>query len=824
MDNGDITSLSEAAARPDTASRSDAAPHPPAGPDAASRRVTLPVPVTGMSCASCALNVEKALRTSPGVRAASVNYADASALVEYDPAGTTPAALRAAVRGIGYDLVLPESSDGDGADGAFDPDAPDVSKGDPARIAGIRRAEARALRNRMLWAIGLSIPQVVLSMTGAGSPFLLWALATPVVLFFGWPFFRHGWQMALHRTAGMDTLVALSTGCAYAWSVFNTLDPGYLRSRGLPADVYFEAASVVIAFILLGKWLEDRAKASASEAIRKLMGLQPSTVLRVAPDGSTHEIPLSHVYPGDVLLIRPGDRIPVDGAVEPGAAGPGAANSGVAPPDGAARRDAEDPGVAPPGGAVLAAVGYVDESTLTGEPVPVAKAPGDALFAGTLNQKSGFRMRAGRVGKDTLLAGIIRRVREAQGSKAPVQRLVDKVAAVFVPSVIGVALVAFAAWWLIGGAAALPHALVAFVTVLVIACPCALGLATPTALMVGLGQGAGAGIFIKDAASLERLRTVGAVVLDKTGTLTEGRPRVEETHWFTPGTPQLQAILYSLERGSEHPLAEAICNALSASVEGAVKAEPILLPLGNLVAQPGSGISATFVRATYRVGNLRWLRAEGIDTSNAEGWVRQREAHARTVVCFAKDQTVLAALSLYDRIKPGAPEAIAGLRAHGLSVHLLTGDNESTAAAIAQESGIKLYKAGLLPNDKSQYIRDLQAAGERVAMAGDGINDAEALATADVGIAMGNGTDIAMDVAGMTLVNAGLDRIPAAIRLSEQTYGTVRQNLWFAFVYNVIGIPLAACLVLNPMIAGAAMALSSITVVGNSLRLKRIKL
>lgn len=811
MENGDISSLSDLAGRAvasaDAAAGPDLEARPSAGsgPETAARRATLPVPVTGMSCASCALNVEKALRSSPGVRAASVNYADASALVEYDPSTVTPAALRATVKGIGYDLILPSGADGrldPAADGAFGADAPDASMPDPARVAAIRRAEARALRNRMLWAIGLSIPQVALSMTGTGSPYLLWALATPVVLFFGWPFFRHGWQMALHRTAGMDTLVALSTGCAYAWSVFNTLHPGYLRSRGLPADVYFEAASVVIAFILLGKWLEDRAKASASEAICKLMGLQPSTVLRVSPDGTTHEIPLSAVHPGDVLLIRPGDRIPVDGAVEPGEGHTGAALLGEA----------------------RWAVGYVDESTLTGEPVPVAKAPGDALFAGTLNQKNGFRMRADRVGKDTILAGIIRRVREAQGSKAPVQRLVDKVAAVFVPSVIGVALIAFAAWWIIGGAAALPHALVAFVTVLVIACPCALGLATPTALMVGLGQGAGAGIFIKDAASLERLRTVRAVVLDKTGTLTEGRPRVEETRWFTPGTPQLTAILYSLERGSEHPLAEAICNALSVSADGAAKAEPILMPLANLVAQPGSGVSATFVRSTYRIGNLRWLRLEGVDTTVADAWVRERESQARTVVCFARDQTVLAALSLYDRIKPGAPEAIAELRAHGLSVHLLTGDNESTAAAIAQEAGIKLYKSGLHPKDKSDYIKELQAQGQKVAMAGDGINDAEALATADVGIAMGNGTDIAMDVAGMTLVNAGLDRIPAAIRLSEQTYGTVRQNLWFAFVYNVIGIPLAACLVLNPMIAGAAMALSSITVVGNSLRLKRIKL
>ena len=739
----------------------------------------MPVPVTGMSCASCALNVERALQRQPGVRQAAVNYADASALVEYDPAATSPQALREAVRGVGYDLLLPAAAD----------------PMDPARVDAARRAESQALRTRMFWAVGLSIPQVIISMAAPGlpyAPYILWALATPVVLVFGWPFFRHGWQMARHRTAGMDTLVALSTGCAYAWSVFNTLYPGYLLTRGLPADVYFEAASVVIAFILLGKWLEDRAKASASDSIRRLMALRPSTVLLAEKDGSTREVSLAAVHSGDHLRIRPGERIAVDGQVSAGES-------------------------------------YIDESTLSGEPVPVPKHEGDPVYAGTLNQRGSFLMRADKVGADTLLAGIIRHVREAQGSKAPVQRLVDKVAAVFVPAVIGIALLSFCLWWVFGGASAIPHAFLAFVTVLVIACPCALGLATPTALMVGIGKGASAGIFVKDAASLERLRTIRVLVLDKTGTLTEGRPRVEALHWFSEASLQVKALLYSLERASEHPLGGAICAALEAE-------ELPLLSLKDLRAVTGSGIEGRFVHSVYRVGNLRWLRSLGVSVpAGVADWVALEEGRARTVVCYAKDDEVLAGIVLYDRLRPGAREAIADLKARGIEVYLLTGDNEATALAIAEEAGIigegalaaSPVRAGLLPADKSAFVRSLQERGLVVAMAGDGINDAEALALADVGIAMGSGTDIAMDVAGITLVNARLDRIPAALDLSAGTFRAIGQNLGFAFVYNVLGIPLAAGVLypafgylLNPMIAGAAMALSSITVVGNSLRLK----
>ncbi|TDX01941.1 heavy metal translocating P-type ATPase [Dinghuibacter silviterrae] len=824
----------------------------------------LPVPVTGMSCASCAINVERALQRQPGVRSASVNYADASALVEYEPSVIGPEALRAAVRGVGYDLLLPESasaaaagtvgaapSAGPAADparraanapaaswadpdsaaaarratdapaaswadpGSADPGSADPARAtapgraaaapaaswadpdsvDPARIAAARRAETRAVRNRMMGALALSAPQVLISMAFPQLPYthyILWALATPVVLVWGWPFFRHGWQMLMHRTAGMDTLVALSTGCAYAWSVFNTLDPGYLRSKGLPADVYFEAASVVIAFILLGRWIEDRAKTTASDAIRKLMELQPSVVLLETPDGATREVPLHNIHPGDLLRVRPGERIAVDGAIDAGES-------------------------------------YIDESTLSGEPLPVAKHEGDPVWAGTLNRQGSFRMRAGKVGRDTLLAGIIRHVREAQGSKAPVQRLVDKVAAVFVPSVIGIAVLAFIVWWVSGS---LPQAILAFVTVLVIACPCALGLATPTALMVGVGKGASIGVFVKDATSLERLRNIQALVLDKTGTLTEGKPQVAALRWFAGDNVQARALLYSLERSSEHPLGGAICAALeggggaaaSGTAPGPVPAALPLLPLQGITSVPGAGIEGTFVRSVYRVGNLRWLRISGVAvTQEVEAWAAAQESAARTVVVFAKDGSVLAGIALHDRLRPGAREAVADLTARGIAVHLLTGDNAATAAVIAREAGIASYEAGLLPGDKTAFVRGLQGRGLVVGMAGDGINDAEALAAADVGIAMGSGTDIAMDVAGMTLVNARPDRIPAALDLSKYTFRAIRQNLIFAFVYNVIGIPLAAGAFgfqLNPMIAGAAMAMSSITVVGNSLRLK----
>jgi P-type Cu2+ transporter len=744
--------------------------------------IETPFPVTGMSCASCAVRVEKTLKGTKGVEAAAVNLADGSALVKYDPATTSPLELRKVVKEAGYDLLIPAQDAASGSDADEDL---------AARADAARQAYKRNLKVRMIWALSLSVPLVLIGMSGltrAWVPYLSWILATPVVLVLGRSFFIHAWQQARHRSAGMDTLVAISTGFAYVYSVFNTLFPSYFLSHALPADVYFEAASVVIAFILLGKWLEAKATGVASDSIRKLMGLQPETVLVELADGQTRESSIREVLEGDRILVRPGERIAVDGIV-------------------------------------LSGDTYLDESMLSGEPLAVVKAPGDLVYAGTLNQQNPFRMRADKVGKDTVLSGIIRRVRQAQGSKAPVQEWVDKIAAIFVPIVLGIALLTFITWWWLGGPSGLAHGLLCFITVLVIACPCALGLATPTALMVGIGKGADLGIFIKDASSLERLREVTDLILDKTGTITQGRASVREWCWYSPATIQTEAILYSLERASGHPLAQAICSALE---EG--RSLP-LMPLEDLTSVVGKGVEGRFVRTPYRVGHSRWLKELGIPFSDEQDrWQASSEAQGETVVFFTKGMDVLVGIALKDPLREGTNAVIADITRRGVQVHLLTGDNEAAAARVASEAGIGLVKGAMLPQDKAAYIRALQARGRMVAMAGDGINDAEALAVADVSIAMGSGTDIAMDVAGMTLVKAHPDRIPLAMDLSSDTFKAIRQNLGFASVYNLIGIPIAAGalypawgLLLHPMIAGAAMALSSVTVVTNSLRLRRAR-
>ena len=761
--------------------------------------VKRPFPVTGMTCASCALNVERTLQRQPGVVGASVNFADRSALVEYRPALVSPRSLKDAVKHTGYDLLIPE-----GKNSREDADV------DPSVVEAAHAAETHRLKVRTIWAIALALPQVLIGMGGMYglalpyAPYILWILATPVVVVFGGPFYISAWKQARHRSAGMDTLVAISTGAAYLLSAAGLLFPRYLPGGG----GYFESASVVIAFILLGKWLEDRAKASAGTAIRGLMALQPGTVTVDEGAGGLKEVPLAAVSKGQLVLVRPGERIAVDGIIASGSS-------------------------------------YVDESMLTGEPISVARKEGDTVYAGTLNKDGAFRFHATGVGKDTLLAGIIRNVRAAQGSKAPVQRLVDKVAGVFVPVVIGIALLSFGTWWLLGGEAVLSKAFLSFVSVLVIACPCALGLATPMAIMVGIGKGAENGIFIKDAESLESLRRITDLVIDKTGTLTEGKPIVNRLIWFG-ASPKAESILYSLESSSKHPLAEAICAALAA---GPVE----VLPLEQVLSIPGSGIQANYGGGLYLVGNARWLAARGLPIpADAQTWAEEEESRGNTLVFFSRNRTLLAGISLTDKIRPGAAEAVGALQRRGITVHMLTGDNVSTARTVAAETGITSFHAGALPADKAAFVRALQEgkdpvlqagkdpadqagrdpvdqAGRRrvVAMAGDGINDAEALVQADVGIAMGGGADIAMDVAGMTLVHGDLGRIPAALELSKRTIRTVRQNLFLAFAYNVVAIPVAAGalypvngFVLSPMIAGAAMALSSLTVVANSLRLK----
>ncbi len=569
------------------------------------------------------------------------------------------------------------------------------------------------------------------------------ALSLPV-LWLGRNFYVNAYKQARHGKANMDTLVALSTGIAFLFSTFNTLYPEFWHNRGIHPHVYFEAATVIIAFILLGKLLEERAKSNTSSAIKKLMGLQPKTV-RVIDDDTEREIPVAQVGIGTLVVVRPGEKIPVDGQVASGTS-------------------------------------YVDESMISGEPVPVEKKAGDQVFAGTVNQKGSFRFRAEKVGGETLLAQIIRMVQEAQGSKAPVQKLVDKIAGIFVPVVIGIALLSFLAWQVLGGENALTQGLLALVTVLVIACPCALGLATPTAIMVGVGKGAENNILIKDAESLELGHKVNAIVLDKTGTITEGKLEVTDSIWVKEGIDQMkyQSVLLAIESSSEHPLAEAVVRKLKAEALAPVE-------LTSFESITGKGLKASYAGEVYLVGNQKLLQEAGIQV--AENFYRQVEvlqAEAKTVIYFADSKQVLAVLAIADRIKATSQAAIQTLQSRGIEVYMLTGDNEQTAKAVAGQVGVQRYQAEVLPSEKAEFVKKLQSKGKVVAMVGDGINDSHALAQADVSIAMGKGSDIAMDVAKMTLITSDLNMIPKALRLSRKTVQTIRQNLFWAFIYNLI--------------------------------------
>ncbi|PSL34738.1 heavy metal translocating P-type ATPase [Chitinophaga ginsengisoli] len=735
-------------------------------------------PVLEMTCASCAVSVATMLQSTPGVEEASVNYADQTARVAYDRDSVTPVALRNVIRSIGYDLVIDEHN----------------------REQVQEQAQLdhyRALKKRTIAALILSAPVVVIGMFLMDIPYANWimlALSTPVIFYLGRQFFINAWKQASHGKANMDTLVALSTGIAWIFSVFNTLFPEYWHARGLHAHVYFEAAAVVVAFISLGRLLEEKAKSNTSAALKKLMGLQPATAIVVAADGvHTKEVPLSEVQVGDIIVIKPGARIPIDGRVESGSS-------------------------------------WVDESMITGEPVPVLKEADAAVFAGTINQKGSFRSRAEKVGGDTVLAQIIRMVKEAQGSKAPVQQLVDKIAGIFVPVVIGISLLTFAVWMLIGGENAFTHGLLSAVTVLVIACPCALGLATPTAIMVGVGKGAENNILIRDAESLELAHKVNAIILDKTGTITEGKPVVTDSY-FVPenkDVKELQRILLTMEMQSEHPLAAAIIKELQAKGVTPFAAGQ----LEKIESITGKGIQAVYNKTLYLAGNTKLMKDNGVRTEDTVlRKINEWEAVARTVISFAADGRLLGIIAIEDEIKPTSASAIRSLQNNGIAVYMLTGDNEHTAAAVARQVGVRHYKAGVLPAEKAAFVEELQKEGRVVAMVGDGINDSHALAQADVSIAMGKGSDIAMDVAKMTLITSDLNAIPKALRLSRKTVYTIRQNLFWAFIYNVIGIPLAAGVLfpvngflLNPMIAGAAMALSSVSVVSNSLRLKWSKI
>ena len=723
-------------------------------------------PVLAMTCASCAVSVESILKSQKGVISAIVNFASESVIIEYIPGVLEPIDFKKAVQSIGYDLLVEENKD----------EANTIDK--------LQQEKFTLLKRKTYWALAFSAPLVVIGMFFMDMPFaneIMWILSTPVILWLGRDFFINAWKQAKHRTANMDTLVALSTGVAYLFSVFNTLFPVFWHNRGLHAHVYFEAGAVVIAFILLGKLLEEKAKGNTSTAIKKLMGLQPKSVTIVHEGGHQMEIPINQVEIGNIILVKPGEKIAVDGTVISGSS-------------------------------------YVDESMLSGEPIPVLKNENEKVFSGTINQKGSFQFKAEKIGSDTMLAQIIKMVQDAQGSKAPVQKLVDKIARIFVPTVILIAIASFIAWNILGGENGFTQGLLAMVTVLVIACPCALGLATPTAIMVGVGKGAEMGILIKDAESLEQAKNINVIILDKTGTITEGKPVVTNESW-SDDNEKLRQILFSIEKQSEHPLAEAVVKHLK---------QETILSLSNFESITGKGAKATFEKETYFIGNKLLLEEKGITIDNTLSDIAENWSHeAKTVIWFSNSKKSLAVYAIADKIKLNSKLAIEELQKNGIEVFMLTGDNETTAKAIAGSVGIQHYKAGVLPEQKADFVKKLQAEGKIVAMVGDGINDSTALAQADVSIAMGKGSDIAIDVAKMTIISSDLKKIPEAIRLSKLTVATINQNLFWAFIYNLIGIPIAAGLLypingflLNPMIAGAAMALSSVSVVSNSLRLK----
>ncbi len=736
----------------------------------------------GMSCASCASNIEDAIRAVPGVEACSVNFGAEQAAVTYDPHQTNLTHIQAAVDDAGY-AAHPLSDD------------PLTTEDDAERRE--REAENRKLTRKAVFSLVVGSILVIGSlpmMTGLPIPFIpSWlhnpwfqmVLTTPVLFWAGSGFFINAWKALKRHSASMDTLVAVGTGTAFLYSLLPTVYPQWFIDQGLNPDVYFEAAAVIIALILLGRLLENRAKGQTSEAIRKLMGLQAKTA-RVIRQGQEFDIPIAEVVLGDIILVRPGEKIPVDGEIVNGSS-------------------------------------TLDEAMVTGESVPVQKTVGDEVIGATLNKTGSFKFRTTRVGKDTFLAQIVKLVQQAQGSKAPIQKMADRVTAWFVPAVMAIAILTFIVWYNVMGNVTM--ALITTVGVLIIACPCALGLATPTSIMVGTGKGAENGILIKGADSLELAHKIQAIVLDKTGTITQGKPTV--TNYLTVnGTAtelHLLKLAGSLERNSEHPLAEAVVN--YAQSQGVT-----LVDAQDFEAIAGSGVQGVVAEQRVQIGTHRWMQELGIATDRLQQQWERTEDLGRTVVWLAVDGEVEAILGIADAVKPSSVAAIATLQRMGLEVVMLTGDNRRTAEVIAREVGIARVFAEVRPDQKAAQVESLQREGKIVAMVGDGINDAPALAQADVGMAIGTGTDVAIAASDITLISGDLHGIVTAIQLSRATMANIRQNLFFAFIYNVAGIPIAAGILypifgwlLSPIIAGAAMAFSSVSVVTNALRLRNFR-
>jgi len=739
-------------------------------------------PVAGMTCASCVARVEEALSSVPGVISAVVNLASEKATVEYLE-GTQPADMRRAVKDAGYEL------------------GPEVEALEDVTAASQR--EIRALRNRFIIAVILAATIMVLGFSPpfVGRPYLLWALATPVQFWAGFRFYRGAWGALKHKTSDMNTLIAVGTSVAYFYSAIAVVFPGLFTTDVLEPHLYFDTSAAIIALVLVGRFLEARARGQTSEALKRLIGLQPKTAL-VIREGEQREVSVEDVRVGDLILVRPGERIPVDGIVRDG-------------------------------------YSSVDESMITGESIPAEKKAGDEVIGATINKTGSFQFEATKVGKDTMLARIVRMVEEAQGSKAPIQRFADVIASYFVPAVIGIAILTFVIWYIVGPAPALTFGLLNFVAVLIIACPCALGLATPTAIIVGTGKGAEHGVLIKNGEALERAHQIDTVLLDKTGTLTRGEPVVTDVVAAPFSSPEeVLRLAASAEHSSEHPLGEAV-------VRAALDKKLELSPSSDFSAIPGQGVEALVEGKKLLLGNLRFMEGRGVSLNGLQSKASELLEKGKTVMFLALDTQVAGIIGLADTLKPGAKEAIQALRRMGIQTAMLTGDNRRTAEAIAREAGIDRVLAEVLPEHKAGEVKKLQEEGKVVAMVGDGINDAPALAQADIGIAIGTGTDVAMETGDITLISGDLMGIVTAISLSKRTMRTIKQNLFWAFAYNTALIPVAAGVLylvfgktgvpsglhfilgqygfLNPMLAAAAMAASSITVVSNSLRLRRFK-
>lgn len=727
-------------------------------------------PVLHLNCASCALSSQSILEQTFGVVKANVNYAGNNAYIEFVPTLARESELKQALQFAGYDLLI---------------DAEDNTE---ENLDEIKKKMLKELKLKFLWSSLLSIPIIMLSMVFMDftyGNYIMWILSTPVVFWFGRDFFINAYRQMRIRKANMETLVAMSTGISYLYSVFNILFADFWHRIGIHPHVYFEAASVVIVFIILGKYLEEKAKSKTSDSLKKLIGLQSDTANILESTGEIVEISIRDIQPGNIIQVKPGEKIAVDGTV-------------------------------------IFGYSSVDESMLSGEPIPVEKKSGSVVFSGTINQKGSFRFIAEKVGQDTLLSRIIQTVQHAQNSKAEVQKTVDKIAGIFVPVVIAIALLSFIVWNISGAENSFSHSIMAFVTVLVIACPCALGLATPTAIMVGMGKGAENGILIKDANSLQIAHKIDTIILDKTGTLTEGKPKVTDEFWSLPDD-KMKKILGAIVQKSEHPLSETISKYLG------ICSDFELTEFENI---PGSGIIAKSNGNTFYVGNKRLLIDKDIKvSSDIESLINRWQNDSKSYVVFANDLGVIAAFAISDTIKSSSVNAVKELKKSGQQVVMLTGDNYLAAKNIAQQLGIDDFVAEAFPDMKSDFVKKLKLNNKTVAMVGDGINDSGALAEADLGIAMGKGSDIAMDVAGIVIISSDLEKIPEAIKLSKMTINTINQNLFWAFIYNIIGIPVAAGILypisgflLNPMFAGAAMALSSVSVVTNSLLLKSKKL